>query len=163
MRNRKPEFQYSWKMSRLTRIFPLLFVSLSPYKHFLLHWTPNSSSFSSLLFAMSEDPFPGSLYVTMYARKMGAFPTQHNRSDSRLNMLCKQQQPNQQRTLNKFLTELRCRKFCQEAPTEHTNRAPNVQKTRMQCVCIPTQLPFCTPPLVVGNPLFRKQTLQFIT
>ena len=128
MRNRKPEFQYSWKMSRLTRIFPLLFVSLSPYKHFLLHWTPNSSSFSSLLFAMSEDPFPGSLYVTMYARKMGAFPPQQNRSDSRLNMLCKQQQPNQQRTLNKFLTELRCRKFCQEAPTEHTNRAPNVQK-----------------------------------
>ncbi len=36
--------------------------------------------------------------------------------------------PNQQRTLNKLPTELRCRNFDKYAPTELTNRVPDLQK-----------------------------------
>ncbi len=36
--------------------------------------------------------------------------------------------PNQQRTLNKPLTDIRRRNFCRQAPTEHSNRRQNVQK-----------------------------------
>ncbi len=57
--------------------------------------------------------------------------------------------PNQQRTLNELLTEIRCKNFVDKhQPSIHigTKRA----KTCMQCVYIPTELPFCMPPLAVG-------------
>ncbi len=63
--------------------------------------------------------------------------------------------PNQQRTLNKLPTELRCRNFANkhrlsiQIGTKHA-------KMCMRCVHIPTELPFCTPPLVVGCALSWK-------
>ena len=61
----------------------------------------------------------------------------------------KKSAPNQQRNFNKLLTELRCKNFVNKHRLSIqivTKRA----KTCMQCVHIPTELPFCTPPLVVG-------------
>ena len=58
--------------------------------------------------------------------------------------------PNQQRTLNKLPSELRCRNFVSRHLLSiqiGTKRA----KTCTQCVHILTELPFCTPPLVVGH------------
>ncbi len=58
--------------------------------------------------------------------------------------------PNQQRTLNKLPTELRCRN-----PVD--KHRPSMQigtrhaKARMQRVHIPTELSFCVPSLVVGG------------
>ncbi len=58
--------------------------------------------------------------------------------------------PNQQRTLNKLPTELQRRNFVNnhrlgmQIGTKHA-------KTCMRSVCIPTELPFCLPPLVVGH------------
>ncbi len=40
----------------------------------------------------------------------------------------KTSKPNQQHTLNKVPTELRCRNFCQQAPTEHANRCQTCEK-----------------------------------
>ncbi len=57
--------------------------------------------------------------------------------------------PNQQRTLNKLPTELRCRNFANKHRLSvqiGTKRA----KTCVQHVYIPTELPFCMPPLLVG-------------
>ncbi len=56
--------------------------------------------------------------------------------------------PNQQRTLNELPTELRCRNFV----NKHRLGIQNVQKCVriVYMVCIPTKLPFCIPPLVVG-------------
>ena len=51
--------------------------------------------------------------------------------------------PNQQRTLNKLLTELRCRNFVTKHRAEHTNRRERCKKTCMQCVHIPTELAPC--------------------
>ncbi len=57
--------------------------------------------------------------------------------------------PNQQRILNKVPTELRCRNFV-------NNHRLSIQisikhgKACVQCVHIPTELPLCMPPLVVG-------------
>ncbi len=60
--------------------------------------------------------------------------------------------PNRQRTLNKLATELRCRNFCRQAPTGHAKSAPKAcKKTCLQCVHVPTELPSCMPPLVVGS------------
>ncbi len=42
------------------------------------------------------------------------------------------------------------RKFCYRAPTELESRRQNVQKTCARRVRIPTELPLCIPPLVVG-------------
>ena len=58
--------------------------------------------------------------------------------------------PNQQRTLNKLPAELQRRNFVNnhrlgmQIGTKHA-------KTCMRSVCIPTELPFCLPPLVVGH------------
>ncbi len=55
--------------------------------------------------------------------------------------------PNQQRTFNKLLTELRCRNFLIRTDWA-CKSAPNVQERVCNCVCpyTPTEL----PPLVVG-------------
>ncbi len=58
--------------------------------------------------------------------------------------------PNQQRTLNKLPTELRCRNFVYQHWLSIQISAKHA-KTCMQCVCTPTDLPFCIPPLVVGS------------
>ncbi len=57
--------------------------------------------------------------------------------------------PNQQRTLNKIPTELRCRNFVNKSRLNVQIGAKRV-KMYMQCGYIPTELPFCLPPLVVG-------------
>ncbi len=59
--------------------------------------------------------------------------------------------PNQQRTLNKLATELQCRNLVNMHRLSYKS-VPNMQKR----VCnvhtyIPTELPFCIPPLVVGK------------
>ncbi len=57
--------------------------------------------------------------------------------------------PNQQRTVNKIPTELRCRNFVNKRRLSIQIGAKHAE-TYMQCVCIPTELPFCIPQLVVG-------------
>ena len=57
--------------------------------------------------------------------------------------------PNQQRTLDKLPTELRCRNFVAKHRLSMEIGAKRA-KACMQCVHIPTGLSFCTPPLVVG-------------
>ncbi len=59
--------------------------------------------------------------------------------------------PNQQRTLSKLSTEIRCRNFI----TKHRQFVAKRAKEWMYCVHVPTELPFCIPPLVVGYPLQR--------
>ncbi len=58
--------------------------------------------------------------------------------------------PDQQRTLNKVPTELRCRNFVAKHPLGIQIGAKRA-KTFIQCVCFPTEIPFCIPPLVVGQ------------
>ncbi len=63
--------------------------------------------------------------------------------------------PNQQRTLNKLPTEFQCRLVPIEISLISTNWAVQISAKRakmcVQCVqYIPAELPFCTPPLVVG-------------
>ncbi len=65
--------------------------------------------------------------------------------------------PNQQRTFNKLPTELRCRNIV------NTHRlsvqiGAKCAKTCMHSVHIPSELPFCMPPLVVG---YVRSTLRF--
>ncbi len=57
--------------------------------------------------------------------------------------------PNQQRTLNKLPTELRCRNFVIRHRMTIQIGAKRA-KTCMQCVHIPTELPFWKPLFVVG-------------
>ena len=59
---------------------------------------------------------------------------------------------NNQPTLNKLPPEIRCRHFVYQSPTAHTNRCQVCKKKNpcVQRVHISTELPFCTPPLVVG-------------
>ncbi len=59
--------------------------------------------------------------------------------------------PNQQRTLNKLPPELRCRDFFNKHRLS-TQIGAKRAKTCVQCAHIPTELPFCIPPLVVGLP-----------
>ncbi len=64
--------------------------------------------------------------------------------------------PNQQRALNKLPPELRRRNFV----TKHrlsTQIGAKRAKTCKQCVHIPTELPFCKPPLVVGQRFLVKE------
>ncbi len=56
--------------------------------------------------------------------------------------------PNQQRTLNRLPTDLRCRNFVTKHRLSIKIGARRV-KTCMQCVRIPTELPFCMPAVVV--------------
>ncbi len=60
-------------------------------------------------------------------------------------------EPNQQRTLNKVPTELRCRNVVIKHRLSMQIGAQRVLKTCMQPVHIPTELPSCIPPLVVGK------------
>ncbi len=53
--------------------------------------------------------------------------------------------PNQQRSLNKLPTELRCRNFGNKC-----HMSIQVGTRRVHAVHILTELPFCVPPLVVG-------------
>ncbi len=59
-------------------------------------------------------------------------------------------EPNQRRTLSELLTELQCRNFV-------SKHRPSIQigaksaKTCIQCACVPTEPPFCIPPLLVGS------------
>ena len=69
--------------------------------------------------------------------------------------------PNQQRAFNKLPTELRCRNFVNKHPTEHTKSAPSVQKTCTRRVRVPTELPFCVPPLVVGCQVEGKKNTKY--
>ncbi len=57
--------------------------------------------------------------------------------------------PNQQRTLNKLPTGLRCRNFVNKHRLSIQVGAKRAE-TCMQRVHIPTELPLCIPPLVVG-------------
>ncbi len=52
--------------------------------------------------------------------------------------------PNQQRTLNKLLTELPCRNFVNK---HRLSRQVGTKRVYAMC----TELPFCMPPLVVGQ------------
>ncbi len=61
--------------------------------------------------------------------------------------------PNQQRTLNKVLSELRCRNFVNNHRLSIQISAKRA-KMCMQCVHVPTELIFCIPPLVVGYVFF---------
>ena len=63
---------------------------------------------------------------------------------------CRLSVPNQQRTLNKLSSELRCRKFVNKHWLSIKIGAKMCKKTCVQRVCIPTELPFSMPPLVVG-------------
>ena len=58
--------------------------------------------------------------------------------------------PNQQQILNKLLTELQCRKFANKHQLSKQFDAKRA-KMSVQCVNILTELPFCVPPLVVGQ------------
>ncbi len=60
--------------------------------------------------------------------------------------------PNQQRTLNKLPPELRCGNFLLISTDRACKSAPKRAKTCTQRVHIPTELPFCMPPSVVGCP-----------
>ena len=63
--------------------------------------------------------------------------------------------PNQQHTLNKLSTELRCRNFVNKHRLSMqigAKRAKKKTRTRR----VPTELPFCTPPLVVGYAHWRS-------
>ncbi len=71
--------------------------------------------------------------------------------------------PNQQRTLNKLPTELRRGNFCYQASTGHASRWQIVQKHVTHCVHLPTELPFCMPPLVVGYSSFLGSSLAIFT
>ena len=62
----------------------------------------------------------------------------------------KEKIPNQQRTLNKLPPQLRCRNFVNKHRLSiriGTKRAKNVHAMRTY---IPTELPFCLAPLMVG-------------
>ncbi len=59
--------------------------------------------------------------------------------------------PNQQHTLNKLPTEFRHRNFVNKHRLSIQISAKRAI-TCMQCVHIPTELPFCMPPLLVGDP-----------
>ena len=63
--------------------------------------------------------------------------------------------PNQQRTLNMLPSELRCRNFVNKHRLSIQVGAKRA-KTCMQCVHIPTEPPFCIPPLVVGMARSRQ-------
>ncbi len=62
--------------------------------------------------------------------------------------------PNQQRSSNKLPTELRCRNFANKHRLSIQIGA-KLAKRCMQCVHIPTELPVCMPPLVVGWHMLR--------
>ncbi len=65
--------------------------------------------------------------------------------------LCSQQAvPNQQPTLNRLASELRCRNFVAKRRLSMQVGAKTRAKTCTQRVHIPTELPLCLPPLVVG-------------
>ncbi len=59
-------------------------------------------------------------------------------------------QPNQQRTLNKLPTDLRCRNFVNKHRLS-IRISTKREKMCTQYVCVPTELLFCMPPLVVGS------------
>ncbi len=65
--------------------------------------------------------------------------------------------PNQQRTLNKLLPELRRRNF---ANKHRRSIGAKRAKTCMRCESIPTELPFCIPPLVVGLVIEKVSMLK---
>ena len=58
--------------------------------------------------------------------------------------LLAEQEPSQQRTLNKLLSELRSRNFANEHRLSILIGA-KCAKTLAHCVCISTELPFCMP------------------
>ncbi len=65
--------------------------------------------------------------------------------------------PNQQRTLNKLPPELRCRNLVNKHRLSIQVGAERA-KTCMQRVYILTELPFCIPPLVVGQAEKRRRS-----
>ena len=67
--------------------------------------------------------------------------------------------PNQPRTLNKLRTDFRCRNFVNKQRVS-IKIGTKCAKTCMQCVYIPTELPFCIPPLVVGYGSSNAFSLQ---
>ena len=68
-------------------------------------------------------------------------------------------QPNQRRILNKLPTELRHRNFVNKHRLSMQIGA-NGAKLSMQRLHILTELPFCTPPLVVGKQQQKQQQQQ---
>ena len=67
--------------------------------------------------------------------------------------------PNQQRALSKLPTELPTRKFLPISTDLARKSAPKVQKTCAHCVHVPTGLPFCMPPLVVGQGFQKEESV----
>ncbi len=61
------------------------------------------------------------------------------------------EQPNQQRTLNRLPPELRCKNYVIKHRPSVQVGSQTCKDAYMQSVRIPTELPFCTPPLLVGN------------
>ena len=58
--------------------------------------------------------------------------------------------PDQQRTLDKLPGELRRRNFVTKHRRSIANRRQDVPNVRAQRVRVPTEPPFCMPPLLVG-------------
>ncbi len=58
--------------------------------------------------------------------------------------------PNRQRTLNKLPSELRCRNFCYQAPTEHASRCQTCEKCVRNAYVFRLSFHFACHPLVVG-------------
>ena len=63
----------------------------------------------------------------------------------------KKLKPDQQRSLNKLLSELKCNFFFVRKHRLSTKIGTKCAKTCVQRACIPTELPFWIPPLVVGK------------